>query len=63
VSGAFDGAGRPYREPTLRAVLLLAAAIVLGVAGVWLAMSWAMNAAGGPPEFPATPSLTQSTIR
>lgn len=32
-----------YHEPTFRGVLSLLAAIVLGVAAVWLGLSWLLN--------------------
>jgi hypothetical protein len=39
---AFDGAGREYRQPGFKTILLLGLVIVALIVGVWVAGAWLM---------------------
>jgi hypothetical protein len=43
MSDAFDGAGKPFRGASYRALLLVVLAVVIGVILVWLVASWGIN--------------------
>lgn len=45
MTSPFDGAGKPFRGPSYRAALTMALLILLALAGLWLATSWALNEA------------------
>ncbi len=45
MTSPFDGAGEPFRGPSFRAALTMALLILVVLAGLWLATSWALNEA------------------
>ena len=45
MTSPFDGAGEPFRGPSYRAGITMALLILLALAGLWLATSWALNEA------------------
>ncbi len=45
MTSPFDGAGKPFRGPSFRAAVTMAVAIVVVLAALWLATSWALNEA------------------
>lgn len=45
MTSPFDGAGKPFRGPSYRAALTIALLVLLALAGLWLATSWALNEA------------------
>ncbi len=45
MTSPFDGAGKPFRGPSFRAAITLALLILVVLAGLWLAASWALNEA------------------
>lgn len=47
---AFDGAGKPYRGASYKALLVVLVVCLVAVAVIWLAYSAALNVA---PEVPA----------
>ena len=40
---AFDGAGREYRQPGYRTLLVLGLVIVVLIVAVWVAGAWGMD--------------------
>jgi hypothetical protein len=46
MSNAFDGAGKPSREPSYRAALIMVLLLLLVVAGLLLAASGALKGSG-----------------
>ena len=50
----FDGAGTPYKGPSWRGPIITFLMIVIAVALLWLAASWAMSKVSlDPPPAPA----------
>jgi hypothetical protein len=47
VSGAFDGGGKPAREPSYRAALIMVLLLVLAIAALLLFASGALRDANG----------------
>ena len=48
---AFDGAGRDYRQPGYRTILVIGLVIVVLIVAVWMAGAWALDV---PVATPAT---------
>jgi Na+-transporting methylmalonyl-CoA/oxaloacetate decarboxylase gamma subunit len=43
VSEAFDGAGKPFRNGSFRAGIVLLVAVVIAVIVIWMAFVWGME--------------------
>lgn len=40
---AFDGAGKPFKGASYRALIIILIAVIAGVALVWIGASWGME--------------------
>jgi len=55
---AFDGAGKPFKGASYRALILILIAVIVGVVLAWLGASWGLEILNqGPPPGPLLPDL------
>lgn len=63
MSDAFDGAGKPFRNGSLRAGIGLLVAVVIAVIVIWMAFIWGMEELAKRGEVPSIQDGGQSLDR
>lgn len=63
MSDAFDGAGKPFRDGSFRAGIILLVAVVIAVIVIWLAFFWGMEELAKRGELPSVQNGGQSLDR